>query len=521
MLLPLELVIARKHGNTLRPRFAALTEANRHVADQLIAIFLQHQGAQKAALDAAIEAQEGVDANYRFIRGLATLVARRCRFEITAAIPPAQTRDAVFQAAARQGIPVTAEARQRILRAVAAKLDVTGEAVETSLYADLDSETYLTAIEPLDAQTLLQAYNVSLAQTLLFRSSMMEFTASSQWQRLFRQIKRLGLIYTIERTNGTYRVHVEGPLSLFRLTTRYGTCLARLLPTIVATETWEIHAQVQRRAQDRTLLSVHLDSQHHGAYFPPVHNASTNAFDSRVEQDFAQHFMSLHTGWTLQREPHPLPVGRHVMIPDFRFDKSEMTVYLEIVGFWTPGYLQHKLKQLEALHDVDMIIAADRALACQELEQLRTRHTLIYYRKQVPLQPILQHLKTREAALQQQQLNKYQNVNLPLSSAVVTISDLATQLGVLPSVVEAIVAARGVPNYHRVGDAFIQDALWQRIAKVLQQRIQEGPLSLHDAAHLIEELGGRHPTRILDTLGYRIEWRGIDPSTARVHPTSR
>lgn len=130
-------------------------------------------------------------------------------------------------------------------------------------------------------------------------------------------------------------------------------------------------------------------------------------------------------------------------------------------------------------------------------------------------------MKTREAALQQQQLKKYQNVDLPLSGAVVTISDFATQLGVLPSVVEAIVATRDVPKYHRVGDAFIQDMLWQRIATVLQQRIQEGPLSLHDATYIIEELGGMHPTRILDALGYRIEWRGIDPSTTRIHPASR
>jgi predicted nuclease of restriction endonuclease-like RecB superfamily len=391
--------------------------------------------------------------------------------------------------------------------------------VEASLYADLDSETRLTTVESWDPGDLLHAYNLSLAQTLLFRSATMTFTASSQWQRIFQQIKRLGLIYTIERVNTSYRVQVEGPLNLFRLTTRYGTHLARLLPTIVGTETWELHAQVQRRAEDRTLLTVHLSSQRHGSYFPMAPDPSTKRFDSHIEQDFAQRFQSLDTGWTLAREPHPLPVGRHVMIPDFRFTKAGMTVYLEIVGFWTPEYLQHKLTQLEALHDVDMILAADRALACQELERLRTQYTLIYYRKHVPMKPILQHLQRQEAHVAQQQLNALQHVDLQLSGTVVTIPELAMQLGVLPRVVASLLTTHPVSGYHLVSDTLIADRVWQRIATALAQRIHIGPLSLHETTQLIEALGGVHPTQILTALGYRIEWRGIDPTNARVHST--
>lgn len=519
-MLPVELVIARKYGDTLRPRFAAFSARNLATAEQVIATYRQHQGARKGELDAALEALEGAEVDYRVIRGLATLVAQGCRFEMVAPLPPQQVRNAVFQTAATQGIPVTPAARQRILTRVATKLETTVDAVETSLYADLESDARVTAIELRDPQELVQRYNVSLAQTLLFRASTMTVTATGQWPRIFQQIKRLRLIYRIERSEDRYRVQVEGPLSLFRHTTRYGTNLARLLPTIVTTEAWAIDAQVRRRAQDRTLLTVHLDSQHHGRFFPPPRRPQAMRFDSAVERDFAQRFLSVDTGWTLQRAPHPLPVGRWVMIPDFRFDKAGMTVYLEVAGFWTPGYLQHKLTQLEALRDVDMIIAADRTLACQDLEHLRTRHTLIYYRKQVPLQPVLQHLQQREAALHHQQLTTHQARELPFAGEVVTISDLATQLGVLPSVVEAIVATRDIAKYQRVGDAFISNALWQRIANALRERVHARPLSLRAATELIEALGGVHPTQMLTALGYRIEWRSIDPSAAQVHPPS-
>ena len=110
-MLPLELLIARKYGDTLRPRFAEVTSTNIRIAERVITTYQQQQGARKAKVDAAIEALEGEDVDYRIIRGLAALVARRCRFEMVTALPPQQVRDRVFQAAAQQGIPVTLEAR--------------------------------------------------------------------------------------------------------------------------------------------------------------------------------------------------------------------------------------------------------------------------------------------------------------------------------------------------------------------------------------------------------------------------
>ncbi len=65
----------------------------------------------------------------------------------------------------------------------------------------------------------------------------------------------------------------------------------------------------------------------------------TEVYDSRVEQDFAYRFKALHTGWTVTREPEPLPVGNRVMIPDFALQKGGLKVYLEVMGFWTPRYL--------------------------------------------------------------------------------------------------------------------------------------------------------------------------------------
>jgi predicted nuclease of restriction endonuclease-like RecB superfamily len=50
--------------------------------------------------------------------------------------------------------------------------------------------------------------------------------------------------------------------------------------------------------------------------------------------------LSYGTGWTLRREPEPLIAGTHVMMADLAFERDGMRVYLEVVGFWTPEYLE-------------------------------------------------------------------------------------------------------------------------------------------------------------------------------------
>ncbi len=55
--------------------------------------------------------------------------------------------------------------------------------------------------------------------------------------------------------------------------------------------------------------------------------------------------------WDLVREPAPLRAGDHLIFPDFaiyhRRDPTRRAL-LEIVGFWTPRYLEAELQRLRA-----------------------------------------------------------------------------------------------------------------------------------------------------------------------------
>jgi len=243
----------------------------------------------------------------------------------------------------------------------------------------------------------------------------------------------------------------------------------------------------------------------------------TMVYDSQVERDFASRFKALDTGWTLTREPEPFPVGRHVMIPDFGLEKGGLKVYLEVVGFWTPQYLEEKVKKLKLLRDKDMIVAADRDLACQKLEGAAERLNVIYYHRRIPLRPILAHLEAREERLVKEQTRLLRVDHLILQEPVVEVRELAEKLGVLEDAVKEALGEREFPGYRRLGDMFIKIASLTDIGERLENRLERGELSLREASRIVEAAGGRRPATILDALGYKIRWHGIDPQSAKIH----
>ena len=520
-MLPSDLLVARKYRDTIAPVYLPLNDTNLALAERLIRVFNDHRTKKKREVEATVTGLEAQGPDYRVVRGLAVLLERRCRLDVEAAVDPSALRRRLFHATSREGIPATLQARGRILRDEAQALAVSVHEVEASLYADLDEELVLTAFTPLDADALLRQYNLSLTQTLLFRSSTMEFTVSGNWQRIFRGIRWLGLIYTIQLQTAGYWVKVDGPLSLFRLGHRYGSRLAQLVPHIIAARDWRLRAHVLRRQSDHQLLNLTLNSRNHGVFLKAGETGIDEAYDSLVEEDFAQRFNALGSGWRLTREPGPLSVGRHVMLPDFLLEKNGLRVYLEVAGFWTPAYLQHKLKQLAGVANVDMIVAADRSNACQQLDRIGRRLNVIYYKGKIPLRPILDHLNAKEATLRVTQRKALRNRKLPIEGPATTTAGIAKQLGVLEAAVKEVLQERRIPGYRLLGDLLISEVTLHLIEEQLTQRTEEGGLTLHEATQLIEELGGVRTTRILEALGYNVEWHGIDPDKARIRRKPR
>ena len=504
---------------SIRPLYASLDADNLALAERTIGLYRDSVGGRKGQLIDRVQEVEGTGLDYKLVRGLSALLERGCTFEAESALDPTQARMAVFEEASRAKA-ATKEETEEVLRAVASRLGVEEGALEKTLYSDNEEELLVREFRPPPSPAyLLKRYNLSLTQTLLFKSLRVEFTAGGNWKNIFRDVKRFGLIYSVEKEDdgGSYVVSLDGPLSLFKFTDRYGTSVARLLPQITAAESWKVKAEILARSRGNRVYAFEADSRELGDLLREPSVAETGAggrvFDSGVEEKFARAFDACGTGWTLKREPEPLVAGRHVLIPDFGFEKYGRKVYLEIVGFWTPGYLERKADKLGAVSTkLDMIIAADESLACAKLERLKGRSLVFYYKREVPVKPVVEHLKEVEGAVVREQAARIRPGSLALEGDIVSLEGLARSAGVpLESLKMAVVGADG---YVKVGgDLLVSQRKLDEVAGRLQ-----GVVKLTDALRVIAESGFREEDgeKVLNAAGYTSVWEGMDVASARI-----
>ncbi|MBS7649013.1 DUF790 family protein, partial [Candidatus Bathyarchaeota archaeon] len=340
------------------------------------------------------------------------------------------------------------------------------------------------------------------------------------WKFVFRRIKHLGLMYSAEARPEGFYVVVDGPLSLFKLTERYGTSIAKLLPSIVEAGGWRLRANVVGgREGRRRLLQLELREEEVGSLMEDLPEGREamgwQAFDSFVEEDFARSFESAGLGWKLIREPEPLIAGSHVMIPDFSFEKDGMKVYMEVVGFWTPEYLDRKLSKLRQIPKVDMIVAVDRRLGCSKLESKPLRAKVLFYEERIPLKPIIEHLRSLEERVVSEQVEGLEaRIEMEIErspSSFVELDGLARRLGVSEDAIRKSLQRRMPKGYRLIGNELVKDEKLREMALRLEG-LKE--LRLKEAIHLIEEGGFKNPYDVLEALGYGIRWQGLDVEKA-------
>lgn len=517
-MLPSNLLKARMSKGKVHPVYAPLDPGVINLAERVIETFDKNIGRKKKHLNEVLKQYEEGDFDYRLIRGLSKLLERRCVFEVESPANPSEVRMVTFEEASRVGV-VSLEDRAQTIKKVGDRLNLTPEEVEKALYSDIDEELILRRFEPLPAETLIRYYNLALTQTLLFKCLRIEFTASDNWKRIFRTVKYLGLMYSVEEEKGgddhSYRVSVDGPMALFKMTDRYGTLLAKLLPEIVASKSWSIKAEILGRDRNRIYI-FELRSDDVKDIISDVGREEAppaRLYDSTVEERFAKKFDALNSGWTIKREPEPLLAGRHVLIPDFGFEKHGVKVYLEVVGFWTQEYLERKIGKLNSLVNVDMLAAVDENLACAKLR--RMKGPVIYYAKDVPVKPILDHLHMREDEIFEGEAELLKSRGeLNLKGEIVSVEEIAKEQTVTVDAARQFAENSKPEGYRKIGDYFISEAKLKELADKINSLGEAATFT--EAAGIIEAEGLSNPQQILEALGYTVEWFGLTPEMSKI-----
>jgi uncharacterized protein len=514
-MLPSNLLTVWKRKGVIQPRYATSTSDNLLVASRLIEAYKQGVSKKKRELKNVVDTLEDEGHDYRFVRGLSLLLDRQSVFKCASKLDPPELRRTIFQTAGTESA-TTPERRRTVIESVARQLEISSSQIEESMYADLDSELILQEFDPPSPENLLKKYNLSLTQTLLFDSTELKFTVAANWQKIFFKTKQLGLIYEAYKDNEIW-IKVDGPASLFKLSRRYGTAIAKLLPQIVAAPKWTLEAKILWKFTNE-ICTLKLESWKHQPLFETLQTEPTaESFDSAVEENFANYFKGIDTGWRLKREPEPIIAGQHVLIPDFSFEREGAKLYMEIVGYWTTEYLQRKIEKLKKTKE-HIIVAVDENLACDRLKKLENQQTLniIYYHDKIPLPPILRILQDVYKEVRAEQTEFLKNLNTTFTESMIRFEEFAAQTGTSAEAAKVALTQKTPPNYTVLPDGLIRRDKLEQIKERLDQQIAKtGKLSLTEAVK-ITQTEQIDLISVIQALGYRIVWHGIDTEKAEV-----
>jgi uncharacterized protein len=361
------------------PRF--LAESDLPWLAALLELVEAHAGARWGELESRLR-QPVRDRVPRRRQELAVNVIRRLlRGRVGSPVPPRRVRRTVFRLA------VTGNSRDVVMAEAGKRLGIDPSIVEQILFADLPGERFVTVPSDLPQASELQLRaNLLLAQVLVSRASSVTIRLRGNARSIVRAARLRGLICTVASDDPAatdVTLDLSGPLSLFRRTTIYGRALGGLLPALAWADSFELFASCELDGRQLRLLLQSGDP-----FMPAV---EPERYDSAVERHLARNLMRRAPDWVVTREPEPVPVGRAFIFPDFslvhRHDPARRWL-LEVIGFWTPEYLESKLRSYRQARLDRLILCIDEARACAAEDVPRNAH-IIRYRKRVDVDAVL------------------------------------------------------------------------------------------------------------------------------------
>ena len=479
--------------------------------------------------------------DYKLVRGLVTLLERRSIFENQFTnINPVKIRKKLFEESAKKGLALTEKQREEILQKIAHRSYITVQEIKSSMWSDQEENLILVKFEEINPEQLLRWYNLSLMQTLLFRCTSLEFYVQGglHWKYVLRNVKRYGLMYNLQKQKDSNSITciLDGPLSLFKMTDRYGTSMAKLLPNIIKAPSWRISGSIVKKNEDgqkiyhfsisdkETIGIIEpISSNQHKGNLKKSNNSTVNDtdFDSSLEVNFEKSFLQYFDqkdDWKISREPDPLIANGRAMIADFLFEKYGKKVYFEIVGFWTKEYIQRKTAKIKSIFEknnqekeqkIDLLIGVNEGLACSQLTSI-SKEQVFTFKKEVPVKPILNHLRKIDKEISEEKI-KTTNIKLEENLEVIPVKQIAKKYEIPVNVALAILA-KDYPKYIVVNDSHMFSITKVNVIKNSLENISK----FLDACKILDEnkIDESCHADFLAKIGYNVIWKDLNPDNA-------
>ncbi len=406
-MLPSGLIRARVVQRRIEPSLVEPDKpAVKRAAEEVVDLFTEAAQAQHRLGDVLQELDERCEdrRDHRLLRGLAHLMQARC--ETADAVDRETAQDlrwAAFTVAAERGPLALGQPRASGPRSVATALDVlaevgaargwSAEQVQDALYGDLASERRIVSPPELSAEALVHRYNLALVQGLLLRATALhvEVPASHapRLRQLFRWVKFHQLLYRVHVEGPVVRLSLDGPMSLFRGSTRYGRNLARFFPAVpLQPAPWRVAATILwTRANHRKQLEI---THEHGLV---THYADTGAYRTRPVEQFVERFGAAAPGWALEEALVPLQLSpTESIFPDFvvrsTSPEAPRVAHVEVLGHWRADALKRRLEALG--QDTPVVFVVSKKLGGDKAAALPDHPQVVGFADVLPTKRIVE-----------------------------------------------------------------------------------------------------------------------------------
>ena len=180
-------------------------------------------------------------------------------------------------------------------------------------------------------------------------------------RELFRKIKFFQLMHRVEGdAKAGYLIRLDGPLSVFKSSGRYGLQMASFLPTLLHFERWSLSAKLLWGKKRRGL----------GFRLAPANGLKpytrlTGQWQPEALTWLPEQFAKLESKWRISTDAELIDLGgRGVLVPDYKFEHaSGPVVYMEAFGFWNKGAVASRLELLRQHGPENLILALSKQLA--------------------------------------------------------------------------------------------------------------------------------------------------------------
>ena len=347
------------------------------IALELTELFSESVGEDRATLEnRSKHVIEGFSSGVVIARGLEKLLFDRTEFDTESKNEVLDLREKVFRNSSalmrKKEYPGVSnlDSSERISlesyrKSLASLIGITTEKLSHQLYSDLPPFQKVMKFRKINEEALLHRYNCAQVQGLLLRSENIKINLpesnSASLRQLLKYLRFNKLLVKISFNNkkrNSIDMQIEGPLSMFLQTHKYGLNLANFFPAVLYQPEWHLNATV-RIHKNRSYI-LQLDE----SCAIRSHLKQFLAYVPDEIKKLSQQIAKKLPDWTLSSSNEFVSFsGENICFPDYLLKHiSGKKVSLELFHNWHSAPLLNRICQLDAQKDAPLLIGISRSL---------------------------------------------------------------------------------------------------------------------------------------------------------------